>query len=296
MPSNTPRTSLPAIAALLLAATLWGLIWYPLRLLEQGGLSGLWTSLIMYLSVFVLSLPWLWWHRAEITRRPGLFVLIALLSGWTNIAFILAVLEGHIVRVMLLFYLSPLWAVLLARVFLSEHFTRHTFVMLGLSLTGMLCMLWLPGGMLLTGTGLADIYALTSGMAFAATNVAVRSDRVLPLSVKAVAAWLGVCVLAALGLLLYRQPLPAVAPEIIYGALALGVIGMTIMTLAVLYGVTHMPAQRSSVILLFELVVATISANLLTDETVLLQEWLGGALIVSAALTAAWRQGDYCEV
>jgi hypothetical protein len=29
---------------------------------------------------------------------------------------------------------------------------------------------------------------------------------------------------------------------------------------------------------------------------VLLQEWLGGILIVSAALVAARNQGNYCEV
>ena len=32
------------IFSLLLTATLWGLVWYPLRLLEEQGLSGLWAS------------------------------------------------------------------------------------------------------------------------------------------------------------------------------------------------------------------------------------------------------------
>ncbi|MGD8515289.1 MAG: EamA family transporter, partial [Granulosicoccaceae bacterium] len=127
-------------------------------------------------------------------------------------------------------------------------------------------------------------------------NVAIRCERVLPLTVKTMAAFLGVCIVAAAGVLLYRQPLPAVDPVYIYWTIALGVIGMTIMTLSVQYGVTHMPAQRSAVILLFEVVVGAVSASLLTDETVLLQEWLGGILIVSAALVAARNQGNYCEV
>jgi drug/metabolite transporter (DMT)-like permease len=41
------------------------------------------------------------------------------------------------------------------------------------------------------------------------------------------------------------------------------------------------------VILLFELVVGAVSSLLLTDEQVLLQEWLGGALILVAAYLAA---------
>jgi drug/metabolite transporter (DMT)-like permease len=44
------------------------------------------------------------------------------------------------------------------------------------------------------------------------------------------------------------------------------------------------------VILLFELVVGSVSALLLTDEKVLPQEWVGGALILSAAWLAAHAQ------
>ena len=60
-----------------------------------------------------------------------------------------------------------------------------------------------------------------------------------------------------------------------------------VLALAVLYGVTHMPLHRSAVILLFELVVGAVSSLLLTDEVILLREWLGGGLIVIAAYVAA---------
>jgi drug/metabolite transporter (DMT)-like permease len=59
------------------------------------------------------------------------------------------------------------------------------------------------------------------------------------------------------------------------------------MTVTVIYGVSHMPVHRSAVILLFELVVGAVSSLILTDERVLLQEWLGGALILTAAYLAA---------
>ena len=65
---------------------------------------------------------------------------------------------------------------------------------------------------------------------------------------------------------------------------------MVVMTLVVLYGVTHMPAHRSAVILLFELVVGAVSAQLLTDEHVMVNEWVGGVLIVLAGWYAARHQ------
>jgi drug/metabolite transporter (DMT)-like permease len=59
------------------------------------------------------------------------------------------------------------------------------------------------------------------------------------------------------------------------------------MSLTVTYGVSRMPVHRSAVILLFELVAGALSSQLLTDETVLPREWLGGLLIVTAAYLAA---------
>ena len=63
MPSN--HSSPLPVLSLLLAATLWGISWYPVRWLEQNGLPGLWSSLLMYASVVIISLPLLWRRRAE---------------------------------------------------------------------------------------------------------------------------------------------------------------------------------------------------------------------------------------
>ena len=113
------NTFFPVIA-LLWAAIFWGVVWYPLRLLETAGLNGLWTAWVIFT---VAALPGLWmeWSkRAELLEQPGLMLLIAAANGWLNVAFVLAVLDGNVVRVLLLFYLSSLWAVPLGRCFLCE--------------------------------------------------------------------------------------------------------------------------------------------------------------------------------
>jgi drug/metabolite transporter (DMT)-like permease len=48
-----------------------------------------------------------------------------------------------------------------------------------------------------------------------------------------------------------------------------------------------LPATRASVVFLFELVVAAIASYYLANESMALNEWLGGCLIVLAALCAA---------
>jgi drug/metabolite transporter (DMT)-like permease len=63
----------------------------------------------------------------------------------------------------------------------------------------------------------------------------------------------------------------------------LGII-IFVLSVAVQYGLTHVPANRAIVIMLFELVVAAVAAYLLTDEAMTLKEWIGGAMIVFASL------------
>jgi drug/metabolite transporter (DMT)-like permease len=80
---------------------------------------------------------------------------------------------------------------------------------------------------------------------------------------------------------------PAVSHGVVLAAVLLGLGGFLVMSLAVVYGVTRMPVHRSAVILLFELVVGAVSSLLLTDEVILMREWLGGGLIIVAAYVAA---------
>ena len=66
-------------------------------------------------------------------------------------------------------------------------------------------------------------------------------------------------------------------------------LGIVVFGLSVMmqYGLTHIPANRAIVIMLFELVVAAVAAYILTDEALTPREWIGGAMIVSASLFSA---------
>ena len=273
---------------------MWGTLWYPMRLLEESGLQGLWSTLIVFSAAMLVGLPMLWRHRIEV-HHLGHYATLALAAGWCNVAFILAVIEGNVVRVLLLFYLSPLWTVILGKLLLNESLSREAGATLVLAMTGAVIMLWDPAIGLPWPQESADWLAISSGMAFALNNVIVRKVQGVSIWTKAGVSWIGV-IFVAVALLMVTEPrLPQVAGEVYLSAFALGAIGMVTMTLAVLYGVTHMPAHRSAVILLFELVAGTVSAQLLTEEVVETSEWIGGVLIISAALFAARshaKEGD----
>jgi drug/metabolite transporter (DMT)-like permease len=281
------RHHLLPVFSLLLTATMWGLVWYPLRLLEARGLGGLWLTLASYAAALAVGLGWLWRGRRDWQRQPLVLGLMALAAGWCNVAFVLAILDGTVVRVLLLFYLSPVWTLVLGWVFLEEHPGVSGLVVFVLAVGGAVVMLWNPAMGMPWPRSQADWLAASSGFAFAFSNVMVRKMRAVSMQTKSAATWLGVVIVAMVSILIVSQRLPAVAASTWLGAAALGWLGFVVMTLTVIYGVSRMPVHRSAVILLFELVVGAVSSLLLTDEQVLLQEWLGGVLILVAAYLAA---------
>jgi len=216
---------------------------------------------------------------------------MAIATGWTNIAFILAVLDGNVVRVLLLFYLSPLWATLLGVIFLGEHLSRRALGILAIAMVGAVIMLWHESLGFPAPKDTADWLALSAGIAFAITNVLIHKLNHASVMVKTATGWLGVLFLAFILIIFTEQKL-AVSTEVIAGAWILGAVAMTMMNIAVVYGVTNMPVHRSAIILLFEIVVGAVSSILLTNEVIELREWIGGLLVMLAAYLTASRQHD----
>jgi drug/metabolite transporter (DMT)-like permease len=280
------RDWLPVLS-LLFSATLWGIVWYPLRLLEARGLSGLWSAVISYGAAFLVSLGVMIRQRRVLGDNLFPLILLGLVAGWCNVSFIMAVLDGAVVRVLLLFYLSPFWAVCLGWLVLGERLDRHALPVFVLAVGGALVMLWDESIGLPWPREGSDWLAVSSGLAFALNNVLVRRMQEVGVWMKSHATWLGVIVIAALWIVVSRTAVPAIDGATLLFAVLLGAAGFLVMTLSVQYGVTRMPVHRSAVILLFELVAGAVSSLLLTDETVLPREWLGGAMIVTAAWLAA---------
>ncbi|WP_324288700.1 DMT family transporter [Roseateles sp. SL47] len=140
-PSSSSRAplSLP-ILALMFNATVWGLSWWPFRQFEAAGMHPLWTTVIMYALSWGVVLVTQRGAAAELLRSPALW-LVLLAAGTTNTAFNWGVATGDVVRVVLLFYLMPLWAVLLARVVLKEPLTWMAGARIALALGGALVVL-----------------------------------------------------------------------------------------------------------------------------------------------------------
>jgi len=274
-----------AIAALFAGATVWGLIWYPYRVLQAAGWSPTLATTATYL--VALALGALLLRRRLAGFRPSwLLLVMALAAGGCNLGYVLATVSGIVMRVLLLFYLAPLWTVLLARLLLGERLQPTTAAPAGCSLAGAAVMLWQPAlGMPFPAAG-AEWLGLAAGFLFALTNVLIRRMQALSIEVKSMAVFGGVVIVGAA--VLPFVPASAAPAGTAAGAawLLVPAVGAVLLAinLVVQYGLMQTTASRAIVIFLFELVVAALASWLLAGESMTAREWLGGALIVAASL------------
>jgi len=280
---------LPASAptwALLFGAATWGIVWYPYRLLAAAGVDGTWSTLFTYsiaLFVGVLAFPRV---AASLVRAPKLAILMGLAIGWSNLAYVLGVLEGEVMRVLLLFYLAPLWTVQLARVILDERLDVRGALVMAIAFAGAMIMLWHPAIGFPWPANRAEWLGVGAGFCFALGNVLVRRLQQMGDAAKSIVIWAGVAAVA-LAYLPFSESSGAMALEHARTAplLVLGIgVALCGMSLSPQYGLSRLPANRAIVILLFELVVAAVAAYLLAGEVMRPQDWIGGALIVAATV------------
>ena len=280
------RTSRLPLLLLFFSASLWGLTWWPVKNFAAAGLSGPWLTLLSYGPVGLAGLYFVWCERAAWRRQLGLFLLLGLVGGWANTAFINALLLGDVVRVMLLFYLSPIWSVLGGRLFLGEKVGPRRMLAVVLALAG----LWFViGGAQAFNASLStsDLLALSAGLAFAGNNLISRATQSVPMVSKTVVVFIGCGVVSAAALGWQNLPAPTLSVPLGLALLAYGFVWMLLATATWQYGVTHLESGRAGVILITELVVAVLTVTWFGGEEMLPRIWLGGLLIAAASLIEA---------
>ncbi|MDP3412198.1 MAG: DMT family transporter [Polaromonas sp.] len=284
------KTALAA-AALTLNAFVWGVSWWPFRALQDMGLHPLWTTALIY--TFALLCLGLVQPRAwrGFLRHPELWWLL-LAAGLTNVGFNWAVTVGDVVRVVLLFYLMPAWSVLLAWGLLGERPTRGSLLRLMLAMAGVMIVLKEPGSPWPVPQDAADWLALMGGLSFAATNVMLRRLEYTPSASRMTAMFGGGAIMASGAALLGLAGGMVATPvwSSTWLPLALGLsLAFLVGNMALQYGAARLAAGTTAIVMLTEILFASVSAALLGAAEFSPRILLGGSLIVLAAALAAKR-------
>ena len=282
------KLSLPVVV-LLLSSIGWGLTWLPLRYFERVGLDGPLMIFIAFSSAVLFLLPRFMWQIKSWKKDLHLLLMIAVFGGIANLSFQSALYYGDVVRVMILFYLLPIWSVLGGRIFLGETIDALRMVTLASAIGG--------GFLILGGVGiftrppdLIDMLAILSGFSFAMNNLVFRAAQSIPVISKVTAMFFGVTVFIGIFLIVDANPVDLPAPQTTALAVLYGVVWLSLITFGTQWGVTHLDAGRASIIIVMELVVAVISAVIILGQVLSGSEMMGAALVIVAALLEGVRQ------
>ena len=272
--------------ACLYAGAVWGLFWIPLRALEDVGLHGLWVTVVYFVVPTLCLLPvgiWRWKHF-----KVGGFQLqiTAIVSGGALLLYSTSIVYTEVVRAMLLFYLTPIWGTILARIFLGDAITPMRILTIAIAIIGMLTIFGL-GVQFPLPQNIGDWMGIGSGIMWAIAMVRLRVDQ----DISAIDMTLGFffwslifSVLAAVLLApsyvpSFAQTLPAMPLLLIFMALLIfpG-------TYASLWGPKFLSPGVVGLLFMTEIVVGSISVALLAGEPFGIREVVGIILIAGASL------------
>ncbi|MFN8989606.1 MAG: DMT family transporter [Betaproteobacteria bacterium] len=280
---TSSATHRAAVLALLVSGALWGTTWMPLKHFAAAGLTGLTLTLCTYGLLGVLALPWLLKARPRGWGSRRLLLLMGVLSGLSNACWVTGLMFGQVTRVMLLFYLIPVWAMLGARLFLGEPVTRLRLLAVVMAVGGAVLVLGGPGALAGPPQPL-DLLAVLAGLLFAASNLCARAASEVPVPVKAVVVFAGCALVGGALIPVVDHALPPIEPPLALELAAFALVWITAAMFTQAYGITHLEAGRAGVLLVFELVAAVATAMVFAGERLDSAGWFGAALIVTAAL------------
>jgi drug/metabolite transporter (DMT)-like permease len=281
-----------AVGALVVNAFVWGLSWWPLRQLQTAGLHPLWSTVIMYCFALVVVLSFRPKAWQGLVQHPQLWLLL-LASGLTNVGFNWAVSISDVVRVLILFYLMPAWAVMLAWLLLDERPTRNAALRLLLAFTGVMIVL-MPADLETKSLtfSFADALSLGGGFSFALTNVMLKRLGNTPSEARMFAMFSGGALLALFAGLAgmtqgWVNAMPAISSSWVWLAAGLS-LAFLCGNVALQYGAGRLRSSTTSVVMLTEIVFGSLSAVALGAAVLDTRTLIGGGLIILAAALAAF--------
>jgi drug/metabolite transporter (DMT)-like permease len=296
---GTRAELLPSAAIALVAAT-WGAYWLPLRHIDGLGLPGAWATCIMVGICALVLVPGQIRRRRRLANGGWPVLIAGLMTGTAFILYSNSYAFTSIVNVLFLFYLSPIWSTLMARVFLGEKISPIRIGAIVAAFIGL--------GIFLGGNGewpiprnVGDWMTLSSGFIWSAATVLLRKHqgpdvdpelrRDGPGAYENTFMFFAGGLIGALALpfLLLSDPIGALPAAADFGPYLPWLIGLAVLwwlpsQFMLMWGVPKVSPGRVGILLMAEALFGSLTAALFSDEPFGPRQIVGGVLILGAAV------------
>ncbi len=294
-----------ATLALSLSSIAWGLWWLPLHWLAEKGLSGYGQGAVLYgCGAILLALP-LWQRRQKVDLKVPVLWAISLSTGVALAMYNAALLSNEVVRVTLLFYLNPIWATILALVVLKEPIRLLRLASIAVGLLGAGVVLGSGGGIPIPHD-LAEWMGLLAGMGTALGSTLVRKAELTQgtASLGGLEQTCTTFMIASIVGIFFALGLPPVSTSVpstsSFWSLLPWAAGITIVWLLpqtwfYFWSAKQLDPGRVSLLMLFEVPAAAISAALVLHTPLGWSEILGCGLVILAGAAESLQQTSVLE-
>jgi drug/metabolite transporter (DMT)-like permease len=283
----TGRSALAPNAAILCSALLWGTLWIPLRGLGEAGARGAWATVVGFLLPLIVLLPRALRDRRRILAGGWDLGVAGLCLAAAIALYAEGLVRGQVARVILLFYLTPVWSTLLGRLLLGQPITTRRVVTIALGLAGLAVVLGFEGGIPYPRTA-ADWMGLAGGIVWAFAMLYVGRtashppfDRVFVQFVfLGPVFWLVTQIPGGAG---GAGPEAQALLRCVPWLLAFAGIWMLPVVWLTIFGASRLDPVRVAIFLMLEIVVGIASAALLAGEPFGAREAIGAVLVLGAS-------------
>lgn len=288
------NTTVLASAIVLATGIVWGLYWVPVRALADMGLDGAWGTAAITLAAMLILLPFLWPGRARLRGANRLGLASVALGGAAFALYSVGFLYGKVALVVLLWFFSPVWSVLIARFLLRWHVPRLRLMAIGAGLAGLFILLGGDGDLPIP-RNLGEWMAFIGGLiwAFATAGMRIKAD-LAPAPAAFVFALGATLTAAALAPLLEPVPDLAAAPAgpLLAYVLLAGGLWWGLSIAALMWATLRLDPARVGILLMTEVIFGTLTAALFAGEHLSQTEVLGGLLVILCGVLEVWPTKD----
>ena len=172
--TRTRREGLAKLACAY-AGLIWGVFWIPLRALDAAGVQGAWAAAFYYVAPLVIVAPVCLFRFRQLLAGGVRLHVTGFFAALSLVLYADAVLYTEVIRGMLLYYMTPVWSTLLARLWLGEKITGIRMLAIALGLFGMMIIFGIDTG-IPWPRNVGDWMGLAAGIVWAVAAVRMREE------------------------------------------------------------------------------------------------------------------------
>lgn len=266
----------------------WGLYWLPLRSIEQSGIVGSWSIVLVNACPLIILVPLIFFNLDKLKKYPKPILFAGIMIGAAFTFYANGLVQTSVIRATLLFYLSPIWSTIIGIIWLNERLTIARVISIIVALIGLILLLYDFRNQETAMLNFGDFSSILSGLFWALGASILKKWSKLPIiPLTAIVYFSTTSLSILLAIIVYKAPIPSLA-----------LIGQNFNTAFIWSVIVLLPSfciifrisqilfpGRVGILMMSEVAVAVISAKiLLPEEQMVILQWIGASAILLAGV------------